>query len=150
MEWNLTNNLGLDILDNRREFTPRVRDKDDPYGLAPIRVTEAESKPSAGCNFARIIIKRGDIGFCPYEVSFCLARLPSVEGVLKSSGLTVLRCCKRDIPGGFCLPRQGEQPWLDGFRAVSNEGPILWVYWGQCPSFYFRRINEWQGSKESS
>jgi len=28
-----------------------------------------------------ITIRRGDIGSCPYEVSFFLARLPSVEGV---------------------------------------------------------------------
>ena len=32
-----------------------------------------------------LLLKRGDIRFCPYEVSFCLARLPRVEGVLKPS-----------------------------------------------------------------
>ena len=38
-------------------------------------------RPSSNLGF--ITIKRGDIGF--YEVSFCLAHLPRVEGVHKSS-----------------------------------------------------------------
>jgi len=38
-------------------------------------------RPSSNLGF--ITIKRGDIGF--YEVSFCLAHLPRIEGVHKSS-----------------------------------------------------------------
>lgn len=42
----MTKTFWCNILDNRCILTPRLRAKDDPYGLAPIRVTEAESKPS--------------------------------------------------------------------------------------------------------
>ena len=44
---------------------------------------ECDSIIFIGAIYAQITIKRGDIGF--YEVSFCLAHLPRIEGVHKSS-----------------------------------------------------------------
>ena len=35
-----------DLLDTGRGRTSQTRAKDNPYGLAPIRVTDSESKPS--------------------------------------------------------------------------------------------------------
>jgi len=46
------NLLRCGIIDNRACNHVLVRGKDDPYGLAPIKVTEAESKPSSRCDFA--------------------------------------------------------------------------------------------------
>jgi len=79
---------------------------------------------------SKITIKRGDIGFCPYEVSFCLARLPSVERVPMPSEMAAFVYPAKASNLGSTAPskswkgrsagRQGNE--LLGIGAVSLRG----------------------------
>ena len=69
-----------------------------------------------------ITIKRGDIGFCPYEVSFCLARLPRVEGVLKSSEMAA-----------FAYPAKASNLGLTTFGSFLMRGQSSGLTGGNAP-----------------
>ena len=93
MEWNLTKIIDCGLLDNRRTFTPKLRAKDDPYGLAPIRVTDAESKPSTTSPKASAngLSPSKTVGFIVYPAKASNLGLTTFGSFLmrgQSSGLT--------------------------------------------------------------
>ena len=69
-----------------------------------------------------LLLKRGDIRFCPYEVSFCLARLPRVEGVLKPSEMAA-----------FAYPAKASNLGLTTFGSFLMRGQSSGLTGGNAP-----------------